>query len=603
MENPNFRLKAIADFLDGNHHFFIPSYQRGYRWDKKQVEDLLKDIWDFAKDDTKKKGDFYCLQPIVVKQKINSTEWIVIDGQQRLTTLLLILEYIKKISSTPFVKQSSAYEIKYETRPVLDFSNPVIDTDIDSFHVYQAKEVIENWYSAKANEIRFSLLEDVLFLNNNSISQVKAIWYVAENNNDLDAIRTFNNLNKGKIRLTNAELIKALFILRANVKNEEKTEDIALSEFSFEWNEIENSLQDDRFWYFLVNKDYNPATRIDVLFDFITQKSKNDDGDFAYRKFQELYDGIDSDVWKNIDVVNFTSAWRKIKEVYHTFVYWYEEPTLYHYIGYLINYNVPLQKIYNECKGISKRDLGTKLRKLITEWVLHYEVNDIDEFTYTEKKSDCHKILLFFNIQSCLVHQNNLNKIVENIDTKSYYKFPFDLFKIYSWDIEHVGSRKDNPLTEIKDKKVWLSYIPDIKSDHKDWPEILKDTKLLITELNDTNKDKDFKFKSIYEKVTGILQGNSNDSKDTIENLTLLDSGTNRGYQNALFASKRQSIIERDSKGVFIPPCTRNLFLKYYTRSDEDASQWRNIWNDNDREKYLKAIHNSIDSILIKPSI
>ena len=106
IENPNFRLKAIAEFLDGNHHFYIPSYQRGYRWDKKQVEDLLKDISDFASDS--KKGDFYCLQPIVVKSKIwkhkDGTDidgWEVIDGQQRLTSLLLLLNYLRKTSEDP----------------------------------------------------------------------------------------------------------------------------------------------------------------------------------------------------------------------------------------------------------------------------------------------------------------------------------------------------------------------------------------------------------------------------------------------------------------------------------------------------------------------
>ena len=129
-ENPNFRLKAIAEFLDGDHHFYIPSFQRGYRWDKKQVEDLLKDIWDFAKNDEKKKSDFYCLQPIVVKEDKDNRRWIVIDGQQRLTTLILLLNYIKKDSRTPFVNNSKIYEIKYATREDMDFNNPIKDAEI-----------------------------------------------------------------------------------------------------------------------------------------------------------------------------------------------------------------------------------------------------------------------------------------------------------------------------------------------------------------------------------------------------------------------------------------------------------------------------------------
>jgi uncharacterized protein with ParB-like and HNH nuclease domain len=45
--------------------FFIPSYQRGYRWDKQQVLNLLNDIYDFMLSSS---SDFYCLQPIVVKE-------------------------------------------------------------------------------------------------------------------------------------------------------------------------------------------------------------------------------------------------------------------------------------------------------------------------------------------------------------------------------------------------------------------------------------------------------------------------------------------------------------------------------------------------------
>ena len=603
LDNPKFRLKAIAEFLDGTHQFFIPSYQRGYRWDKKQVEDLLKDIWDFAKDDTKKKGDFYCLQPVVVKQKKNSTEWIVIDGQQRLTTLLLLIDFIKKDSRTPFVKQSIIYAIKYETRLSLDFSNPIADADIDSFHVYQAKQIIENWFNERIDDIDYSAIEKVLFNKSKDVPQIKAIWYVAENDKDLDAIRTFNNLNKGKIKLTNAELIKALFILKAKGNNSAiVTENITLSEFAFEWNEIENSLQDDRLWLFLANENYSPSTRIDIIFDFIASKGNNDDEDYAYRKFQDLYDGINLDFWNEQGVTNFSKAWSKVKEVYNTFIYWYEEPSLYHYIGYLINYNIPLQKIYAECHNLSKRDLVSKLIKLISDWVLNFDINEINELTYKEKKADCHKVLLFFNIQTCLAQQDKLNKVAENRDYKSYYKFPFDLFKLNVWDIEHVGSKTDNPLNDLKDKLIWLSYIPEINSDNGDWPQIKKDSEDLITEIKNTNKDKDSKFRGIYTKATSILQSSFNDSKDTIENLTLLDAGTNRGYQNALFPSKRQSIIERDSKGIFIPQCTKNLFLKYYSKSDENTSQWKNSWNDIDRQNYLKAIHDTIDFVLKKPS-
>ena len=67
--NNTITLKAIGekDFL--NNHFFIPYYQRGYRWTDKEVTDLLKDIYEFQSKRNKEEGEFYCLQPIVVINK------------------------------------------------------------------------------------------------------------------------------------------------------------------------------------------------------------------------------------------------------------------------------------------------------------------------------------------------------------------------------------------------------------------------------------------------------------------------------------------------------------------------------------------------------
>ena len=50
----NPRLKSISEFLDGNHHFIIPSYQRGYRWEERQIVDLLNDIYEFQEEVKKK---------------------------------------------------------------------------------------------------------------------------------------------------------------------------------------------------------------------------------------------------------------------------------------------------------------------------------------------------------------------------------------------------------------------------------------------------------------------------------------------------------------------------------------------------------------------
>lgn len=126
----NLEIKPISDLLKQS--FWIPSYQRGYRWTPQEVTDLLDDIHEFQSNSTTEETDFYCLQPLVVKEKINreikesvvksiydisvvedndffekakkilqtNAKWEVIDGQQRLTTIFLILKYLE--SDNPY---------------------------------------------------------------------------------------------------------------------------------------------------------------------------------------------------------------------------------------------------------------------------------------------------------------------------------------------------------------------------------------------------------------------------------------------------------------------------------------------------------------------
>ena len=225
---------------------------------------------------------------------------------------------------------------------------------------------------------------------------------------------------------------------------------------------------------------------------------------------------------------------------------------------------------------------------------------DIDSYSYSDKdeKAKLNKILLFFNIETCLKQQQNQNTKANNRDSITYYKFPFDLYKLNNWDIEHVGSQKDNPLKEVKEKIIWLNYIENINDDDSNWKTIKTKAAELSKTLTEKNKDEGDEFQNLYKEIFSVIQKNNNDVKDTIDNLALLDAGTNRGYGNALFPTKRQKIIENDTNGVFIPVCTKNLFLKYYSSDQKGNSQWKNSWGDTDRKAYLNAIHNTIDFIL-----
>lgn len=100
--------------------FKIPSYQRGYKWRKAQVEQLLKDLYEHYQSN----NTFYCLQPLVVKKE--NDYYKVIDGQQRLTTIYMILKYLGV---------SKPYELSYESREKSKEFLENIDKDVNSENI------------------------------------------------------------------------------------------------------------------------------------------------------------------------------------------------------------------------------------------------------------------------------------------------------------------------------------------------------------------------------------------------------------------------------------------------------------------------------------
>ena len=285
----NFAPKPIADLLDGKHHFVIPSFQRGYRWEEKQVTDLLEDIKQFANDEGIK-SDSYFLQPVVVKAcKYNGEDaFEVLDGQQRLTTMLLVLKELLRgyMTRNDIEKYSRLlYDITYTNRPQLNFDSPNAADNIDSYYLSESHYIIEKW--CKNNEDFTDIIRCLFYPS--AKRQVKIIWYATEEDSeDLVSFNIFNRLNKGKISLTSSELIKALFIMDYDLRAD--GDKLPAEQLSMEWNEMERKFQNDNFWYFISDDNRGTQTRIDILFDFVTCRDDEKDADYSYREFQKLYD-------------------------------------------------------------------------------------------------------------------------------------------------------------------------------------------------------------------------------------------------------------------------------------------------------------------------
>ena len=351
--------------LSGN-SFFVEDYQRGYRWSVQQVVDLLTDINEFEE-----KGDFYCLQPLALID-MGDNKYEVIDGQQRLSTLFIILSII----------DSPIYEITYRTRAssemflknikslddinMLDFpptnenvdkteqsiidlwkeyiqNNQILD-NTDNFHFFMVYITIKNWFTNGS-------VDKVVFLRKLKYD-TRFIWYVESNESDPKIV--FRNLNSGKIALTNAELIKANFINQLKDQNKE-IQKLRQNELASEWDKIEQELHNDSFWFFINNSTDSERyeTRIDLLFELMVEKQPKNNSDklYTYRKFTQIQENSES-----------VYSWEDVILYFYQLKEWYEDNELYHLIGYLVYTDVKsIRDILNMSKEIGKKEFRLEL--------------------------------------------------------------------------------------------------------------------------------------------------------------------------------------------------------------------------------------------------
>jgi uncharacterized protein with ParB-like and HNH nuclease domain len=542
--------------------FHIPAYQRGYRW-KDEAKMLLNDIDEIVE------GQNYSLQPIVVKN-IGEKKYELIDGQQRLTTIFLILRYMKQLNLPFQLNFSLEYETRNGSRAFLE----KIDSgtlanepqDIDEYFFIEAYRIISNWFDLQKDKTlaAFNLYKKLS-------ERIHIIWY--EVNSDEDSVSLFTRLNIGRIPLTNAELVKALFLSRNNGIDDRKQLEIAT-----EWDIIEKELHNDSLWYFITNNSPKLySNRIELIFDLMVNKQKDErEIFFTFFYFDK----------KTKASQNKHEIWTEILRYYQRLKEWYENIGLYHKIGYLIaSDSKSLQELTIKSKDITKTEFQNLLDNFISESINFKK--EYCELSY-ENKSDyslIEKLLLLFN--------------VETIRQKSdeTMRFPFDKHKQESWSLEHIHAQQSQGLNKKEQWMEWLNL-------HKiSLSNIYKETHThLIQDLTNAINDEKLtgeKFSELFEKVTEVLsEERSIEYTHSISNLALLGQSDNSALNNSTFDVKRNKILEMDKASDYIPVCTRRVFLKYYTPSKLNQLHF---WGKADRDGYVdemdKVLRNYLDLI------
>lgn len=577
MQESNFHQNIISlkELLDKG--FFIPAYQRGYRWEEEQVTELLNDIKEFSQNRESDSNNFYCLQPVVVKKMsddrvvsqeldVRKTWYEVLDGQQRLTTIFLIMKNIvereRRVEEyalkEPF--DHKLYDIHYETRPCstiflgksVDDMRAQSNDYIDYFYIHQASTVISQWFRDRNTMPEKRSIFDVDFLVN-----TKVIWYEEQGD---DVIEAFTRLNMNKIKLCNAELVKSLFLNSSNFDNCNK-EYIRLRqlEIATEWDRIEYTLRNDDLWGFLtpnMKEDY--SCRIEYILDLISEKPKECKSEnYTFKYF--------NDKLKNQNIIDKQQAicneWLLIKRYFQTIEDWFNNKEYYHKVGFLLSVNCSIRDIVKEWHNNRFKFSEFLKQEIIAKVGGEDVLKDISCLEYKTKYLK--NILLLHNV------------LTISCDENSSSRFSFAKYKSEKWDVEHIHATAD----EIDGDKKCQAWLDDTRKYIKD---VDLQAKMITYDPNT--------FQDIYSRVVNQLGYNNN----AIGNLCLLDAGTNRGYGCAVFPYKRSKILEKHKHGKFIPICTLNVFNKFYSNSVENMT----IWDESSQKDYVGNIKEVINEFL-----
>jgi uncharacterized protein with ParB-like and HNH nuclease domain len=577
--------------------FFVDEYQRGYKWASQQVLDLLEDISSFDE----KKEAFYCLQPLAVKlrpsKKPNQIEeYEVIDGQQRLTTIFIILQVIdEQLYSLSYQTRQGSEEFLNKiqekigneitisfTKNIQELTNSINTKwkeytfknnqydNIDIYHFFSAFLLIKAWFNNDENKKST--------FQNKLLEYTRFIWFEDKRSENPKLI--FRNLNSGKIPLTNAELIKALFINNFQEDNLEARE-LKQNTFASEWDNIEQELYDDKFWFFInnnTNKD-RYQTRIDFIFELIVGRVPKENRDLLYTYREYANQNIELD-------------WSKVKELYLKLKEWYTDNKLYHLIGYIIDRDFKkIADLIELSHGINKSKFELELISIIKNrlklaGVVDDKIKSIQTINYEDDRKFIESVLLLFNI---VEYQNGMMN----------FRFPFEKFKNTKWSIEHIHAQNSKEFSTIQELKAWLLEMElviaddDLQSSEKE--EVIQKLRMIKSKIINLGDDE-----KISTEIKQTLEATITITSDllkvhNIDNLALLDGATNSGLGNKVFKEKRNYLLEIDKSSVtnkaFIPLATKNVFQKYYT---SDVKQ-HEFWGYQDRTDYLEALKLRLD--------
>ena len=618
---------SILEEYEAN-KYFIPPYQRGYKWSSKgrnsQVYKLMDDLYTAYHHNEKKE---YYLQFITIKKLEDNKVLELIDGQQRLTTLtilLAVLQYeINILQNPPSYQFSIANKLLlYGVRDNVQefFEKYIYDNNIktiietanwnefinkneeyneqDIWYIFEAVKCISNFLKNKFkdlkgyNEFNDYILEDVKILLN----------YI---DTDVNTEEIFTNLNINKVELTNSELLKGLFLTYSGT---EQT-DITAKEIK----ELRCFM--GRHW-----DDISYWTNIPKIEQFFFSK-KILDGDKSIESFlfafasiygyetQEKNNEVQKENKRDINVFNyFETKTRNLELKFYCYdcfekmiIFkqilndWYNDNDIHNKLGYLNSRKSKPFKFLKFLKdSINFLENNIKTRPEIKEILKKEIVNALpnpENIEYGENDDGIHDILLAISV-------------FDNLKDNTFFDF-FQYHKEYedhedNWTLEHIFPQTPKALPNmlgIDDLKLIKTLLGNSLNDYDSIKEKLNtlyidDVENLYNNVKSKIESDKLEYTDNEKKIIYELIGMN--KLHSIGNMALLTGKLNSSNSNGMFDSKRMNIVKKVSEGHFVPKHTYNVFSKLLgVNMTPDLRTWTS--KDIDvHEQYIKDKINEI---------
>jgi uncharacterized protein with ParB-like and HNH nuclease domain len=508
--------RNIAKLFSTDFWFTVPNYQRHYVWESDEINNLLDDLWFAFKHN--EASEYFLGSLVLLQNGINKEEYDILDGQQRLTTLLLIIAVIRdlsgKVERQKYIQQERNPDEKIEARNRLVFKiRDNVDTFIQEFVMRfngTQKENLQEYLKEKNISIKnmskailltkdfFANSEKIEYLDNFfSFLLLKVVLIYVSTQNREDAFRLFTILNSRGVVLSNADILKSINL-------GEITENRENEKYAKIWENIEQDLGNEEFDRFLsfirtiIVKEKARKSLLDEFNNHIYDEKQNN---------SKLKKGKDT-----IDLI------LKYKNIYDKVIK-------------LKDFNMG-----NEYTNlITIMDIGLPSTDWIPPLLLYYDKFKQDNICNFLKKLESKFIGDWINGASPTVRIENMNKVLKKIDNTN---------------ISDISSLlNDNEVFKVNNNKIKEQFKEDIYSK--------KYAKYILLKYEYLSQDNTARFSNYKISIEHVLPQNpkaesnwfnlfneQNREKWTnnLANLILISGRKNSSLQNFDFELKKEKL-------------------------------------------------------------